>query len=291
MNLRVKLNLILVGVFAAVLTPTAMLTRGLLQRGAREQVIDNARIMMETATAARAYTVKQVRPLLAPSLDKEFLPQSVPAYAATEIFNALREKHPEYVYKEATLNPTNPRNRTSDWEADIVNEFRGNAAETELRGERDTPLGPALYLSHPIRVKEAACLTCHTTPDQAPASMVRLYGSAGGYGWKLDECVGAQIVQVPMSAPIRMADDAFRAVLLTLAGVFVVTIVALNAMIEFVVIRPVKRLSDMADRVSRGELGVEPPPASGDDEVAVLAGSFDRMRISLVKALGMLEGQ
>jgi len=290
MNLRVKLNLVLVGVFAAVLTPTALITRGLLRRGAREQVIDNARIMMETATAARAYTVKQVRPLLVSSLDKEFLPQSVPAYAATEIFNALRESHPEYVYKEATLNPTNPRNRTSDWEADVVNEFRSNAATTELRGERETPLGPALYLSHPIRVKDAACLTCHTTPDQAPASMVRLYGNSGGYGWKQDEVVGAQIVQVPMSAPMKMADDAFRAVLLTLAGVFVVTIVATNALLHVVVIRPLARLSEMADRVSKGDLAVEPPPASGTDEVSALAASFDRMRISLVKALGMLEG-
>ena len=291
MNLRVKLNLILVAVFAAALAPAALITRGLLQDGAREQVIDNARIMMETATAMRTYTVKQVKPLLLPALEKEFLPQSVPAYAATEIFNSLREKHPEYSYKEATLNPTNPRNRTVDWEADIVEEFRGNGAATELRGERATTLGPVLYLSHPIKVKDPACLTCHTTPEQAPPAMVRLYGNSGGYGWKQDEVVGAQIVQVPMSAPIRMADEAFQAILMTLAGVFLFTLIAVNLLLELVVIRPVKRLSEMADRVSRGELGVEGVATTGPDEVAVLAGSFDRMRISLVKALGMLEGE
>ncbi len=290
MNLRIKLNLILVGVFAAVLTPTAFVTRGLLRRGAEEQVIDNAKIMMETATAARGYTVNEIKPLLKPMLDAKFLPQSVPAYAATQIFGELQKKHSEYVYREATLNPTNPSNRATEWEADVVQEFRRKPDLEEWRSERDTPMGPVLYLAHPIRVKDPACLACHTTPEQAPPSMVRLYGSSGGYNWKLNECVGAQIVQVPMSTPMQLADEAFRDVLLTLGGVFVVTIVALNLMMEIVVIRPVKRLSEMAERVSRGDLAVEPPTTSSNDEVSVLAGSFDRMRISLVKALGMLEG-
>ena len=44
---------------------------------------------------------------------RTFLPQSLPAYAATEIFSTLRQQHPEYSYKEAVLNPTNPRDRRS----------------------------------------------------------------------------------------------------------------------------------------------------------------------------------
>ena len=90
MHLRVKLNVIVVAVFAAAFVPAALVVRGLLRDGAREQVLENARIMMETATAMRTYTVKQVRPLLAPAMEEKFLPQSVPAYAATEIFEALR---------------------------------------------------------------------------------------------------------------------------------------------------------------------------------------------------------
>ncbi len=114
MKLHVKLNLILALVFAASLVPTGLILRSLLRENARTQVIQNARIMMETAMAMRSYTVSQVRPLLAPMMAETFLPQSVPAYSATEIFNTLREDHPDYTYKEATLNPTNPRNRAVD---------------------------------------------------------------------------------------------------------------------------------------------------------------------------------
>ena len=289
MNLLAKLNLSLVGVFVLALVPAALISRHLLDRNAESQVIDNARIMMETAMAVRGYTVDQVKPLLAPMLAETFLPQSVPAYSATEVFNSLRERHPEYTYKEATLNPTNPRNRAVDWEADLVNEFRRDGTRGEIVGRRDTPLGPALYLSQPIRISNAACLSCHTTPAEAPPAMVAAYPSGGGYGWQIDEVIGAQIVQVPLATPVRMADEAFRTMLATLVGVFAFILVALNLLLHLVVVRPVRRLSAMADRVSRGELEVEDVPARGGDEVAVLAGSFNRMRISLVTALKMLE--
>ena len=104
------------------------------------------------------------------------------------------------------------------------------------------------------------------------------------HGWKLDETIGAQIVQVPMWEAVRASDEAFRGFLVTLGGVFAFTLLALNVLFELVFIRPLKRLSSMADRVSRGDLAVEGVATSGNDEVAALSGSFDRMRISLVKA-------
>jgi protein-histidine pros-kinase len=289
MSLLVKFNVILVLVFALALVPAGYLANDLLQKSARTQVIESARIMMQTALATRTYTNKQIKPLLAPRLAEEFLPQSVPAYSATEIFNYLRESHPEYTYKEATLNPTNPRDRTVDWEADVVNAFRADGKLKEIIGERDGPLGRSLYLSRPIQITDAGCLSCHTTPDQTPAAVVKAYGTSGGYGWKLNEIIGAQIVSVPTAVPVAMARGAFRTLLGTLVGVFAVTLVILNVLLSVFVIRPLKNLARTADKISTGDLEVPDVVVKGRDEVAVLAGSFTRMRISLTKALKMLE--
>jgi len=289
MSLLTKFNLALILVFALALVPAGWIANDLLQKSARTQVIENARIMMETALAVRTYTIKQIQPLLAPQLETTFLPQSVPAYSATEIFNAIRKTNPEYAYKEATLNPTNPRNRTVDWEADVVQAFRNDDGKKEIIGERETPQGRALFLSHPIRIKEEKCLACHTSAETVPASQVRAYGPNNGFGWKLDEVVGAQIVSVPTSLPVKMARDAFRTLLATLAGVFVLTLLILNLLLRFVVIRPLRELSAMADQVSLGNMDVPDVKVGGSDEVAQLASSFGRMRISLRKALAMLE--
>jgi hypothetical protein len=153
-------------------------------------------------------------------LDSEFHPQSVPAFAATEIFGYLREKFPDYFYKEATLNPTNPRDRATDWESDVVNQFRGNPSQTEFINTRESPTGTALFLARPIKVNNVSCLECHTTADKAPVEMIKLYGNDNGFGWKLDDVIGAQIVSVPVSVPVHIAENAFRTIITWLGGAF-----------------------------------------------------------------------
>jgi hypothetical protein len=168
-------------------------------------------------------------------LDDEFHPQSVPAFAATEIFTYLREKFPDYFYKEATLNPTNLRDRVTDWESDVVNQFRGASGLAEYIGTRESSTGTALFLSRPIKVNNVSCLQCHSTPDKAPPEMIKLYGGANGFGWKLDDVIGAQIVSVPVSVPVRMAEDAFREIVLWLGGAFGGILLVANMAVAIVV--------------------------------------------------------
>ena len=168
MGLRLKFNLVLLLVFVLGLGVTGYVSYELLHRNARDEVLRNAGVMMEAALSMRGYTVAQVRPNLAVDADK-FLPQSVPAFAATEIMSALRKKYPDYSYKEAALNPTNPRNRAVEWETDIVNAFRNDRRAPEITGTRDTPTGRSLYLARPFQIKDPACLACHTTAGDGAA--------------------------------------------------------------------------------------------------------------------------
>jgi protein-histidine pros-kinase len=213
----------------------------------------------------------------------------VPAYSANEYFGQLRKKFPDYSYKEATLNPTNPINRATDWEADIVRTFRQSSDQAELVGERDTPNGRVLYMARPLKLTNPKCLECHDTPERAPRTVIEKYGSANGFGWKLNDILTAQIVSAPMQLPIQRAQHTFAVFMASLGGVFVVLLLALNAMLVVLVIRPVQRLSKIADEVSMGNMDVPELEPSGNDEIAKLSESFSRMRRSMVKALKMLE--
>jgi protein-histidine pros-kinase len=289
MGLRLKFNLVLLFVFLVGLGVAGWISRDLLVRNAREEVARNAGLMMETALAIRGYTINQVRPHLDLQLMRAFLPQSVPAFAATETLTELRKKYPDYFYKEATLNPTNPRNRAADWEADIVQEFRNRPAVKELDGERDTPTGRALYIARPIQISNPACLGCHSTPEAAPATMIKLYGPANGFGWKLNEVVGAQVVSVPMSLPLRRAQQTFYTFMGSLVAIFALVFVALNVMLNWMIVQPVAKLSRAADQVSTGNFEIPEFPERGGDEIALLGRAFNRMRRSLQKAMQMIE--
>lgn len=289
MKLLTRFTLIFLVVFGAGLALAGWASQQFLRQNAQDQVVQQARLMMQNMLSARSYTTKQVKPLLVAvqNRDKNFLPQTVPAYAATESFNYLRPAYPDYDYKEATLNPTNLRDRAVDWEADVIKNFRNHDKQTELIGQRETPTGPSLYMARPI-VATAPCLECHDVPKIAPAAMIRQYGSANGFGWKNGEIVGAQIVSVPMALPIRLADEGFRRLMFSLGAIFLATLVLLDVLLYFTVVRPVSRLSRLADDISLGNFDSPELPANGSDEISVLAGSFNRMRRSLEKALNML---
>ena len=72
MGLRLKFNLVLIVVFLAGFAAAGVLSRQLLQDNARDEVLRNARLLMDTALAVRAYTVDQVKPHLDPRLDEVF---------------------------------------------------------------------------------------------------------------------------------------------------------------------------------------------------------------------------
>ncbi len=288
MKLTTKFNLVVVGVFLLGLIVTAYFSWSILQANARKEIVERAGLMMEAALATRGYTVSEIAPLIKPTMVETFHAQAIPAYAATQVFETLRKEHPEYSYKEATLNPTNPRDRATDWEADVVSAFRNTDTLKEHIGVRETPTGASLYLARPIKITNPACLACHSTPEAAPKPMLAKYGDSNGFGWKLNEVVGAQIVSVPMEVPIGHARRAFTTFLGTLSAVFVIIVVVLNVMLRRIVISPVTQMAAIADEVSKGVPGAPEFNDDGNDEIAVLSRSFTRMRRSLEKAISML---
>jgi protein-histidine pros-kinase len=148
--------------------------------------------------------------------------------------------------------------------------------------------GESLYFASPIKITNPACLNCHSTVDAAPESMIKLYGTANGFGWKLNEVVGAQIVTVPMEIPIKNANEAFVIFMSVLAAVFVFIIIILNVLLHFLVVKPIIKMADVADRMSKGEEDLPEFNDKGKNEIAILGASFNRMKRSLEKAMSML---
>jgi protein-histidine pros-kinase len=290
MKLLTKFNIVLIVFFGAGGLLIAKLAKDFLLTNARDQVVQQAELMMAAAKATREYTNDQIKPVLLKNPDHEvnFLPQTVPAFSAITVFSAIRKNYTDYSYREATLNPTNPIDRAEDWEADLVRYFEDHPDQKQVFGERDTPTGRQLYLAKPMRAA-ASCLECHSEPAVAPAAMIKKYGPNNGFGWKLNQVIAAQVVSVPMTVPDQIAEKAYHSLILFLIGTFVVTILALDSALYFLVIRPLHVVSQAADRVSRGDTDVEPLEAGSKDEIGDVTASFNRMRVSLVKALKMLE--
>jgi HAMP domain-containing protein len=291
MKLLAKLNLLLFLVFGLGLVLIAVNARNFLLEGAKKTVVNQAELMAAGALATRDYTDEEISPILekTPEYQNTFLPQTIPFYAATVTFNRLRKTFPEYAYKEATLNPTNLADRADDWQADIIEYFRNHPGVKEYTGERSGATGQTLYLAHPIAAGPG-CLTCHSLPSVAPAALVKRYGNQNGFGWQPNEIVAAQIISVPMSVPIALANQGFRDLLISLSVIFFAAIAVIDVGMYLIVIRPLRAVSASADRISTGEIDQAALPVRGKDEIAEVTTSFNRMHTSLKKAMEMLNG-
>lgn len=289
LGLKQKFTILLTIILLAGLTLSGATLSTVLRQNARRDVAATALILMETMGSVRDYTSTQINPELSDRLDVEFLPQTIPAYSAREVFENLRNNpdYRDFFYKEATLNPTNLRDKADSFETELVNRFRQDQNLKELSGFRAVPSGKVFYIARPLPVSQESCLQCHSTPDIAPKSMIERYGTGGGFGWQLNEVVGARIISVPASRVINKANQSSLLILGIVSVIFAGVIFLVNRILNQQVIRPLKRMTRIAEEVSTGHTNVEFEPLS-NDEIGNLARAFKRMQLSLEIALKRL---
>lgn len=287
MSLRFKINVILIAIFGlGLISATAIIY--LVSRDAEVRRIDaQIEVLRAQALAVRRYTSDEIAPLLADASEFQFLPQSVPSFSAQSVFRMFRDRQPDFHYKEAALNPTNPSDLATDWEREIIEQLRADRGLARVALTRDGGAGPTYTVAYPLVVDSEACLACHSTPEAAPPSLVALYGPHGGFGWSLNEVVGAQIFSAPLK--LEWAFASLRTTALAMTGVFIAAMLALNLLLSRMVIAPVTRMARIADVVSKGDMSQPEYRHPGKDEIASLSASFNRMRRSLDSAMRMLE--
>ena len=289
MGLQLKFNLILAACFLIGLAVSSFLFYQLSRREAIEQLQAQIDVIRTQALSIRRYTSEEVQPLLADQSTVQFLPQTVPSFSAQSVFRNFRERYPQFYYKEAALNPTNPSDQAKGWEVEIIETLRKNPGmERDVR-IRDTENGAFYTATYPLVIRSADCLTCHSTPDKAPPSLVALYGPKNGFGWKLNETIGAQIISVPMSNADAKIWNSFVLFIAITSAIFLSLLLLLDVMLHKLVILPVRTMAATAEKVSMGDASVPEYEYSGTDEVSSLSRSFNRMRRSLDSAMKMLE--
>lgn len=290
MGLRLKFNLILAACFIVGLLASSVVFYEVSKQNAIERLHSQIGVLRAQALAVRRYTSEEVRPLLSDMSDVQFLPQTVPSFSAQTAFANFRDFYPDFYYKEAVLNPTNPSDLATDWEKGLIDKLRENTSLKEVVDIREAPGGPQYTVAFPLAIKSDSCLACHSKPEKAPASMVALYGEKNGFGWQLDEIVGAQIFSVPLKVAEEQTWQNLQLLIGAMSAIFLTLLVLINLMLSWMVVSPVIKMAEIAEQVSMGDSSQPEYVHPGSDEISSLSQSFNRMRRSLDNAMKMLEG-
>jgi len=125
----------------------------------------------------------------------------------------------------------------------------------------------------------------------APPTIVRQYGRANGFGWKLHETVGAQIVSVPLDIALARVDRTVGIVAGTLVTLFLLLFSVVNVALQRNVLKPIALLATAAESISTGQRVDVNLNLRGGDEISMLCRAFDRMRTSVEKSIAMLNAR
>ena len=261
LKLGSKFTLLLTLVFLGGIVLSGVTLSSAMQHKAEEEVTNTAQILTQTMNSVRTYTSNNINPLLKQRLKTEpkFISETVPAFAAREVFEHFRDR-PEYksfFYKEATLNPTNSKDKADEFESKLVEQFRSQPKLTELTGYRTRGGENLFYSARPLAIKQESCLQCHSTPEAAPKSQLATFGSQNGFGWKLNEVVAAQTVYVPAGDVFARGHKYLALAMSIFVGIFAAVVLLINWLLKRTVIDPIKYLTAIAHNVSSGNLSAE----------------------------------
>ncbi len=278
LKLGAKFNALLLLIFLIGSVVSGVALSATMQNRAESEVAARAEILTQAMNSVRNYTSNNIKPLLSERLltEAEFIPETVPAYSAREVFENFRQR-PQYrsfFYKEATLNPTNPRDRADEFETTLVKEFRQNPNLKEKTGYYNRDGEKLFYIARPLPIKNISCLQCHGKPGDAPQSMINTYGTSNGFGWRLHEIVAAQTIYVPANEVFARGHQHWLLAIAIFVAVFTLVIYLINLLLRRAVIKPLKQLTNVTQSLRDRDI-VEVSESIEFETIALIARRHD----------------
>jgi methyl-accepting chemotaxis protein len=261
LNLASQFTLILSIIFIIGIFIGGFLLSKALENKAQAEMTYRGQLAMELVNAVKSYTSNDIAPLLSSvtNLESKFIPETVPSLSGRKVFERFKQdwQYRDLIYKDATLNPTNPDDKADLFEANLVEKFEQDRNLKTVSGFRNLRGEQLFYSAQPLIVNNPSCLQCHDTPERAPKSHIKLYGAKNGFGWKLNQIIGTQIIYVPASEVFENARKALLIFISIFIIIFALVVVLINYLLKWRVIQPLKPMAQLASYISQDTVSAD----------------------------------
>lgn len=205
-----------------------------------------------------------------------------PALAQREFSEVVEKSTSPAKFRMTSHNFMNPVNKPDAFEAKALDQIRSKHLTEYYEVLPDGfRYARTLY-------EKASCLACHASAESAPADVKIRYGTERGFGFKEGEVAGIISVRLPIRSFWQVATSVVGPVQIALlVAAFLVAVL----FIQFAVVRPIRRLTVAAERISIGEpadLGTAAINRKSRNEVHQLMLATERLRASMTLAIQRL---
>lgn len=287
MGIRIK-SILVMGILGLLAIAVIGITSyNLSVKNAMDEAKIKSKIILNYTMASKNY-MKQVQKSLAVDLlEKDrFYPEIMSGFVvARGTFELFKKSSPEYIFKQATLDPLNLSNKADKDEVEFIKNFDRNPDLKSSEGRITKDGVDLFYFAQPIKVSSQGCLNCHGDPADAPKDQVEIYGTETGYNWDMGSTVAAFVVYIPTAAAVAAAKHLSLTLVLVGAAGIILVLLIFWFFLDKKIVLPITKLAQRTDSFSMGEHLDEPIIGTSNDEIGTLSKAIERLRISLVKLL------
>jgi HAMP domain-containing protein len=286
-TLRKKFNIVLITIMLFSISVSIFASGYILNKSAQNNVVNNARLLLTTVEASDSFTSNIAHPALLRALPGKYVVEVMSsAFSTRSVFEKIKEKYPEFYFKQAVINPRNRKNLADTFETRIIEQFANNPQKKEWLGYRDINGDCDFIILKPI-VAEEKCMRCHSRAEKAPQEIVDRYGDKAAFGMIVGEVVGALSISVPATEVFQKARKNVIIINSIFLFCFASLIIIINLFFQRIIIKPLYRLSNMVGVISAGNTAIK-IETNNNDEINDLAKGIELMRTSINLALKRL---
>jgi hypothetical protein len=205
-----------------------------------------------------------------------------PALAQREFSEVVEKSDSRAKFRVTSHNFMNPVNKPDAFESKALDRIRANHLAEYYE------LTPDSFRYARTLYEKASCLTCHASAENAPADVKTRYGTERGFGFKEGEVAGIISVRLPARSFWKVTADVVGPLQIALlVSAFLVAVL----FIQLAVVRPIKRVTGAAERISVGQqadLGAAGLKRTSANEMHQLILATERLRASLALAMQRL---
>ena len=243
-------------------------------------VSQQADMALQFDLSIREYVGNEIRPIMYEFVgDDEFIPETMStSFVARSIFEETRKYFPDFILKFSSDNPRNPKNQAGPEELQVIKYFNNHPDKTTWEGNI-TIKGVSYFAKFKARRMEESCLHCHGDPADAPASMLKRYGTTAGFYRPLGKVIALDAVAIPINTVQEhlWAElwKNFTMIGIGLVGLLIILFAVVKLIITNRLSRITKHFADAA--LLRNYVPVDPLKVQGNDEISALANSFNSL--------------
>jgi hypothetical protein len=205
-----------------------------------------------------------------------------PALAQREFSEVVEKSNSPAKFRVTSHNYMNPVNKPDAFEVRALDRIRANHLAEYFETAPDS-----FRFARTLYVK-ASCLPCHASAENAPADVKTRYGTERGFGFREGEVAGIISVRLPARSFWKVTTDVVGPLQIALlVSAFLIAVL----FIQFAVVRPIKRVTRAAERISVGQqadLGAAGLSRTSGNEMHQLILATERLRASLGLAMQRL---